>query len=296
MIRVTTLDLPRAGHLDLEQDEEAQRALQDGMLVIALGGHVAVEFAPGATGVWIPEAGGLDVRIADSSFPVADGEVFVSDFAARSSISTPMRGAAFALLARPGCWAQAFESPPLCREPAPALFPGHFAAEPVAHAELVRRVRALVQNADPVARNRELRWITSMLRGQQSHLDELVNLCPGRTLSRRRQVFLRLQRIRQIIAADPSTETSLPRLAALANYSVSQFIAVFRRVFDETPHAYVLRCRVERARNLMTATALGIGEISFALGFQARSSFTRAFKMRTGHAPSTLRAGTKRTY
>ncbi|HEX7111861.1 MAG TPA: hypothetical protein VF216_05405, partial [Mizugakiibacter sp.] len=230
MIRITILDLPRAGHLDLEQDEEAQRALQDGILIIALGGHVTVEFAPGATGVWIPETGGLEMRIIDSSFPVADGEVFVSDFAARSAISTPMRGTAFALLARSGCWAQVLESPPLSREPAPTLFPGTFAAEPAAHAELVRHVRAMMQNTDPVARNRELRWIASMLRGQQSYLDDLVSLCPGRTLARRRQVFLRLQRIRQIIASDPSTETSLPRLAALANYSVSQFIAVFRRV------------------------------------------------------------------
>lgn len=294
MIRITVLDLPRSGQLDLEQDDEAQRALQDGMLVVAMGGHVVVEFSPGATGVWIPEIGGLDVRIVDSSFAVGDGEVFVSDFAARCSISTPMRGAAFALIGRSSCWTQVLESPQLCREPAPALFPGHFATDPDAHAALIQRVRALSLGPDPVSRNRELRWITSMLRDEQSHLDALVDLCPGRTLARRRQVFLRLQRIRHIIASDPSTDTSLPRLAALANYSVSQFIAVFRRVFEETPHAYVLRCRVERARSLMTATALGIGEISFALGFQARSSFTRAFKMRTGHAPSALRACTKR--
>lgn len=293
MIRITILDLPRTSHLDLDRDDGAQQALQDGMLVIVLNGHAAVEFAPGITGVWIPESGALDVRLADASFPVADDHFFVSDFARRCCITAPTRGAALAMLARPAAWAQLPGMLPLHREPGPPLFPGHFAVDPQSRAELVQHVRALTQAAEPDEHSRELRWIIGMLREEQAHLDSLVNLCPGRTLARRRQVFLRLQRIRHAIASDPATDTSLPRLAALANYSVSQFIAVFRRVFGETPHAYVLRCRVERARNLMAGTTLGIGEISFALGFQARSSFTRAFKMRTGHAPSALRACAK---
>lgn len=293
MLAVTALDLPRTAHLDLDQDDEAQRALQDGVLVVALGGHATVEFAPGTTGVWIPESDELDVRLADASFQVAERHFFVSDFARRCSISTATRGTALALIARTAMWAQMPGMQPFNREPGPPLFPGDFAVASPSHAELVQHVRALMQAAEPGERNRELRWITGMLREEQAHLDTLVNLCPGRTLARRRQVFLRLQRIRHAIASDPSTDTSLPRLASLANYSVSQFIAVFRRVFGETPHAYVLRCRVERAHNLMAGTALGIGEISFALGFQARSSFTRAFKMRTGHAPSTLRACAK---
>jgi transcriptional regulator GlxA family with amidase domain len=65
---------------------------------------------------------------------------------------------------------------------------------------------------------------------------------------------------------------------------------LFRGAFDATPHQYLTRRRIERARDLLAGTDLDVTEICFAVGFQSLGSFSALFHRCVGHAPTTYRA------
>lgn len=56
-----------------------------------------------------------------------------------------------------------------------------------------------------------------------------------------------------------------------------------------SPHRYILRARIERARELLRMTSLSIGEIADAVGFAGQSHFCTAFGRETGLTPSAYR-------
>lgn len=60
----------------------------------------------------------------------------------------------------------------------------------------------------------------------------------------------------------------------------------FRRRFGISPHALLLRLRVERAKYLLLNTTLSIKEIADRLGYTRQHEFTRSFHTATGKSPS----------
>ena len=75
----------------------------------------------------------------------------------------------------------------------------------------------------------------------------------------------------------------------MANYSPWHFIRAFRAAYEETPHAYLVRQRLERARRLLRASPLAIAEIALESGFENRSAFSRLFRQRFGTTAGALR-------
>jgi AraC family transcriptional regulator len=80
----------------------------------------------------------------------------------------------------------------------------------------------------------------------------------------------------------------------MANYSVGHFITTFRSVFDETPYSNVSRYRLESASTLLSRSTLGIADIAHAIGFQSRSSFTRAIRKHLGSSATQFRESAAR--
>jgi AraC family transcriptional regulator len=68
----------------------------------------------------------------------------------------------------------------------------------------------------------------------------------------------------------------------MANYSPSHFIRAFGYVYEETPHAFLIRQRLERARRLLRVSPLAINEIALESGFENASAFSRLFRQRFG--------------
>ena len=66
---------------------------------------------------------------------------------------------------------------------------------------------------------------------------------------------------------------------------------VFKKSVPSGLANYILRVRIDRARALITAGKLSLGDIAWQVGFQDQSHFTRAFKKLTGVAPGSYRAG-----
>jgi AraC-like DNA-binding protein len=79
-------------------------------------------------------------------------------------------------------------------------------------------------------------------------------------------------------------------LARAAGLSRAHFSREFRRAFGESPHAYLLTRRLERAAALLRGTDRSVMEICLAVGLQSIGSFTTSFTRTYGSSPSAYRA------
>ena len=78
-------------------------------------------------------------------------------------------------------------------------------------------------------------------------------------------------------------------LAGAAGLSRAHFSREFRRAFGESPHAYLLTRRLERAGALLRSTDRSIVDICFSVGLRSVGSFTASFKRNHGVSPTAYR-------
>ena len=79
-------------------------------------------------------------------------------------------------------------------------------------------------------------------------------------------------------------------LARAAGLSKAHFSREFRRTFGESPHAYLLTRRLERAAALLRTTDRSVADVCFSVGLQSVGSFTTSFTRTFGVSPTTYRA------
>ncbi len=101
---------------------------------------------------------------------------------------------------------------------------------------------------------------------------------------------LRLERARQYIDQNYCKPIHLDEIARRACFSRYHFLRLFRREFDETPHRYLTRQRIERAKQLLVETDLPVTEVCLEVGFQSLGSFSSLFSRQVGHSPNRYRA------
>jgi len=86
---------------------------------------------------------------------------------------------------------------------------------------------------------------------------------------------------------DPLTVDDLARAAGLSR---AHFSHEFRRAFGETPHAYLLTRRLERAAALLRNTDRSVADVCVAVGLASIGSFTTSFTRMYGVPPTVYRA------
>ncbi|MCI6926558.1 MAG: AraC family transcriptional regulator [Butyricicoccus porcorum] len=86
-----------------------------------------------------------------------------------------------------------------------------------------------------------------------------------------------------------SGDLSLKRLAAEVHLSPSHLIRLFRAERHYSPHEYVIRCRMDRAKYLLKTTDLPIKAIAAEVGYGTETSFTGAFTEKIGISPRKFR-------
>jgi AraC-like DNA-binding protein len=79
-------------------------------------------------------------------------------------------------------------------------------------------------------------------------------------------------------------------LAGAAGLSRAHFSREFRRAFGESPHAYLLTRRLERAAALLRTTDHSVARICLAVGLRSVGSFTTSFTRTYGVSPTAYRA------
>jgi AraC-like DNA-binding protein len=99
-------------------------------------------------------------------------------------------------------------------------------------------------------------------------------------------VYIHLLRAKDLIDREYAEPLDVPALARAAHASTAHFSRSFKRAFGETPHQYLLRRRIERAKELLRGTDMSVTEVSLEVGFQSLGSFSRAFRELVGTPPS----------
>src|SRR3954471_20692415 len=98
-----------------------------------------------------------------------------------------------------------------------------------------------------------------------------------------------LLRAKDLADARYSDPLDVDDLARAAGLSRAHFSREFRRAFGESPHAYLLTRRLERAGALLRTTDHSVAEICFSVGLTSVGSFTTSFRRMFGKTPTEYR-------
>lgn len=98
-----------------------------------------------------------------------------------------------------------------------------------------------------------------------------------------------LSRVQEYIEANLENCIRLPDLAGLTGLCTSQFTTAFRASVGMSPHQYVIKRRVDRARGMIVATSVPLSEIALACGFANQSHMNRRMNELLGITPGQLR-------
>ena len=86
-----------------------------------------------------------------------------------------------------------------------------------------------------------------------------------------------------------SKEITLEALSEQAFLSKYHFLRLFKTYFGQSPHQFLTKIRINRAKDLLINTSNSIHQIAYAIGIQNPSSFTRLFNQKVGIGPNNFR-------
>jgi AraC-like DNA-binding protein len=98
-----------------------------------------------------------------------------------------------------------------------------------------------------------------------------------------------LLRAKDLADARYAGEIEVDDMARAAGLSRAHFSREFKRAFGESPHAYLLTRRLERAAALLRTTDRSVSDICFSVGLRSLGSFTTSFARTYGLSPAAYR-------
>ena len=102
----------------------------------------------------------------------------------------------------------------------------------------------------------------------------------------------KLLRAVEFIHENLESNLTLAETAASVGLSPFHFARAFKQTTGLTPHQYLIKCRVERAKRLLAQSELPIAEVGYRAGFKNQSHFTMLFRRRTAMTPGDYRKAT----
>jgi DNA-binding GntR family transcriptional regulator/AraC-like DNA-binding protein len=99
----------------------------------------------------------------------------------------------------------------------------------------------------------------------------------------------RLRRVVQLVQAKMEDELTLDEMAESAGLSTAHFSQMFRKSTGESPHQFVLRNRIERAKQMLRTSEGRVLDVAVACGFKTQQHFARVFRRTSGVTPTEYR-------
>jgi len=96
-------------------------------------------------------------------------------------------------------------------------------------------------------------------------------------------------RVRAYIDSNLHRTIHIRDLSAVARRSPAHFSRKFKLAVGESPHAYVVTRRLERACHLMMTSAEPLSEIALSVGFSDQAHLCRLFRQAFGQSPANWR-------
>ena len=216
------------------------------------------------------------------------GQILVTEPERTLHLRAPRKAIWLAIVGTSTAWYQHLSKAHDSIENESLLLPATYATNQIIKRLVLSLARADSIDAQTAIVNAIIRNILEL----QLRFGDLIERCPGRTHAQRRQVFLRLQRAHKFISENFTSAINSQHLARMTNYSVCHFIRAFGAVYQETPHSFLLRKRLENAKSLLRESRYSILEIAQASGFQSASVFSRKFRQFYGVTAGMMRRET----
>jgi transcriptional regulator GlxA family with amidase domain len=99
-----------------------------------------------------------------------------------------------------------------------------------------------------------------------------------------------LRRARDLMDREYDRPLDVGALAHAALMSTAHFSRRFRATYGETPYAYLMTRRIERAKALLRRGDLSVTEVCMAVGCSSLGSFSARFTRLAGETPTAYRA------
>jgi AraC-like DNA-binding protein len=109
------------------------------------------------------------------------------------------------------------------------------------------------------------------------------------TSAQRLHDLTRLRRVRDRIDREYAQPLDVEALASGAYMSAGHLSREFRRAYGESPYAYLMTRRIERAMALLRRGDLSVTEVCFAVGCSSLGTFSTRFTELVGVPPSVYR-------
>ena len=149
-------------------------------------------------------------------------------------------------------------------------------------------VRAIGRGAPDLYAQSAVQWLITHLVTAHSGVSADANGRPAPLTA------ARLAAVLELIRAEFAAPLSLDRLAAEARVSKYHFGRLFRQATGVTPHAYLVRVRLDAAREMLAETDLGVGQVARRCGYASASHFAAAFAAGFGLPPGDYRKLSRR--
>ncbi len=107
--------------------------------------------------------------------------------------------------------------------------------------------------------------------------------------------FRRLCRGRDLLASGYQSRILLHQAASEACLSEYHFHRLFRSTFGETPHDFLTRLRMDRARQLLASNRT-VTEVCLDVGYESLGSFSTKFRAQFGRSPIEFQRETRRVF
>jgi AraC-like DNA-binding protein len=99
-----------------------------------------------------------------------------------------------------------------------------------------------------------------------------------------------LRRARDLMDREYARPLDVAALARAALMSTAHFSRQFRATYGETPYAYLMTRRIERAKALLRRGDMSVTEVCMAVGCTSLGSFSARFTQLVGETPTAYRA------
>ena len=99
-----------------------------------------------------------------------------------------------------------------------------------------------------------------------------------------------LRRARDLMDREYARPLDVAALARSALMSAGHFSRQFRATYGETPYAYLMTRRIERAKALLRRGDMSVTDVCMAVGCTSLGSFSARFTELVGETPTSYRA------
>jgi AraC-like DNA-binding protein len=133
----------------------------------------------------------------------------------------------------------------------------------------------------------------ALIHNNATLIHEIRNV-PAARLSTKKEIYRRLHEVKDYIDSCSNEDITLESLSRIALMSPFHLLRQFRKNFHNTPHQYLINCRMNRALNILRTSDATLADICFLTGFRDTSSFSKLFRKRYRLSPQQYRESVKK--